>query len=312
MTISVYTDIGAANAALLDLYNHADQIGDCHVTGGRVRLPMLLPGTALAVQRIDPTPDDILSMGGNFGYKADFLRRLAATAGISTTETTRHDPQTSEFIRDMEVTVSGVDLLMQRRSWTGRYELDISPGGARHAAMQDGEKSQAPKHVEQKATTGAYTRAVTEALAIPRGYRKADKGEKKIGLPIFIPKIQVHMATASPEVAAMMQQAAIATLFGFAQMPAATVPAAPQPIAPADDPVPFEETPPSTPEASAGQPPSQPPAASDVPITKDEESRLAAFGAWNEDALLGIGWTKGSPVTHRHFEAALAKFGPPS
>ena len=294
------TDAARANEALIAAYR-ADADGLAIAARGRVRLSSIIPGFALVIHEIYPTEADVQQLGKRgFAYKASFLRRLLDSAGLSIVAEDRRDDGTDPRLREFEVTLEGVDLQLQRRRWTGRYELDLRDGNARAAAIKNqrmlDEKLQ---HINQLAATGALTRAIVEALAIQRGFQTAADAMR----PILLPSMTIYAAGAPPEVQAQITAAAIGAAFGaFGPTPAATLPA-PQPVSlpptttmisatPAgleppigDDDVPFADD-----DAAAAD------AVADRPITDAERAELEARKLWRRDLLSQAGWSGEGPV----------------
>jgi hypothetical protein len=278
-----------------------------------------VPGTALVVHELKPIPDvDVQDMSGKgVLYKASFLRVLADTAGIHTIATRRMDDESDAHRCDMEVAVEAVDLLLRRSQFVGRYELDLRDGSERANTLQGRAArmlSEKRQHITSQATTGAWCRAVVDALALRRGFPKDEANG--IWLPIYVPRVEVHAPSAPPGVAEEISRAAVAQLYGLPGLVAApAVPAAPAPEpapqlpppevdtdqdpAAHDDPVPF-----------ADEPPEDVPPAEDTsrPITPEEEAHLRSLGCWSQKILKRCGWTDGRPSL-AVYRQAVAMFG---
>ena len=324
------TDVRKANLALQDMYMGAVN-GNCVVARGRVRLPDIMPGFALVVHQIYPDPDlkdgnDIVNMGGKGKmYSASFLREVAEVACVRTLATKRTDDASDPFLRGFEVVVGGMDLLLRNRQSIGRYELDLRDGSPRIEALdangniRDKAKARrdAREHIESKAATGAFCRAVVELLALPRSNKKT----KIEGVPLYIPNLEMHAASAPPEVRAAMAIGAIQAVMGaFGPMarqapqlpapnsaPALGPPAAAEEVPPNDewgDEPPFVEP---DPEPEYDLPPDD--SAVDSPITDQQKQQLNELGCWKQSVLKELGWPGQGKVTQAIYHAAMKEYG---
>jgi len=324
----IHTDTEAANAALVELYKAAAR-QECHVTGGRVRIPCLVPGTALVVHELHPVGDvDVEDMRRKgVIYKASFLRTLANTAGIRMVRTQRMDDDTDPHLRDVEVAVEVVDLLLRRSQLVGRYELDLRDGSDRAQGMQQGMLKSKREHISSLAATGAYCRAIVEALAIRRGFKSEERN--LAWLPVYVPRVEVHAASAPPDMLAAMSMAAIQQIYGLPPQPVAhqALPSPPAvqalPFAPASgdlgddmidvgaDPDTFGGADDEVPFADDTLPEDVPPPEDDSrPITDQEQAHLQQIGCWKRSVLKGCGWSEddGRP-TLAVYRKAIEMFG---
>lgn len=335
-------DAGTANNVLAWLYGEANA-GRAVVTGGRVRIPFIMPGMAMVIHRVEPqqrvdgknSGADITDMyGKGLMYSATFMRKLANIVGLSTISSSRCDNGSEPYLREFECVVGGMDLLMRKRQWIGRYELDLREGGAREGSVMSTRASkdiqtkqirEKREHVAQIAETGAFCRACVEALSIPRSL----KDVQDPWVPVFVPTIELHAATASPEVLNAMAHAAVSAMMGsFGPPPAPTAYSRPAPMAapqqappmdgfePMEEPVEGEDFPPledeDPPFADNAHPQEAPaPAADDPdrPITDEEKVAIEQLGAWKQPILKECGWPGTGRPTKAVHDAILAKFG---
>lgn len=314
------TDPKTINDALTEAYQCAYN-GACHVLRGRVRVPDILPGFAFVLHRIVPLPGrdgDLVKMGGKGTmYRASFLRSLADTAGIRHTSTTRCDDRTDGHLAEYEVVLEGTDLLMRARKWMSRYQLDLRDGSpradqimTRAKTTDDGQRTLDEKRtfITQQAETGAYTRAMTEALAIQRGFKNGDLA----ALDIILPSVEIHAAAASPAQRERMADMAMARMMG-AWGPAPAAPAPPPPPAPSFDDIPEEPAPVDEEHPfhdEDDEPWDEPPEeVVDRPINDDEKEYLKRIGVYTKPTLRDLGWQEGQPVMLSVYQRAVAEYG---
>lgn len=345
------TTANEANQALIELYQAAAQ-GHCHALRGRIRLASVLPGFAVVIHEIVPTPDDITKMGGKGAiYNARFVRKVADMAGLSQVRSRRLDGDRDPYLREVEVTLTGRDLTGRERSWVGTYELDLRDGSPRSEAAlraRSREKNLEDKrsHITQACTTGAYCRAVVDALALQRGGFEARGNKDPIWLPLYLPVLEIHLQGASPAVRDAITLQALSAVMGVYGPAAQAQPAAPPPAEepepevqdqgpaddyddsgegydpdgdayedpPFDDPQPEAPAPPPPPPEPDPEPAPAPPPQErddnpDRPISADEKAKLESLGVYRQAMLAKCGWTKGHPVTLAVYREAIKRFG---
>jgi hypothetical protein len=305
------TDARAANAALGAMYQAASE-GRCTVARGRVYIPSLVPGFALVVHALYPTAEDLTPISGKSMWKATFMRLLLDTAGLRIARSDRRDDDRNPARREYEVTVEGIDLMMHRRQWIGTYELDLTEGGARASGMGEGQYKSKLHHISQLAATGALLRAIVDALAIPRNFDSKQAAMR----PVLVPCMEVHAASAPPEVQAMMTTAAIHAVMGaYGPAPAPALPAVPAPPPglpagehPPSDPIPFDDETPFLPDDEFEPPLDD--LESERVVTREEMEELKAIGALKKSVLGALGWPGGdAPIRKAVFDKAMAKYG---
>lgn len=320
------TDADEANAALRAIYKCAAD-SECIVARGRVRIPSIMPGFALVFHRMLPGPDDIIDMGrGTSVYKSRYIRQIAESAGLSVSETRRCDGGTDPWLREVEVTLTGYDLLTRARQWRGRYEADFRDGSARLAGLPDGMVKGKRQHILSLAETGAYCRAVVAALAIPRGFQDGNNAD----IFMIIPSIEIHLASAPEAVQQAITLQALGAVMGAYGAPApALPPPAPSPAPvlppPIDDEIPepeFDEIPF---DEDGMLPDEDPEDVLDIhapaenpnrPITQAEHKKLNDLGCYRQTTLKAHGWDSNpgpdgrrKPITLATFNSILAQYG---
>ncbi len=355
------TDVRQANELLAHLYTLAANKA-AHVARGRSRISSIIPGFALVVHEVWPVTEgqdnDITDMGGKGKmYRSTFMRTLAQTAGLRVKHSVRIDDGRHPHLAAFEVVLSGQDLAMRPRQWVGNYELDLRDGSSRLEGLAGEELAAAAKrkgggglkmmiekrnHIVSLAETGAFCRAVVDALSIQRGFRNI----QPLALPIYIPTIELHTEPAPDEMRQAMGMAALGAMMGWGPpaqpaalptqrqnlpAPAPTAPAAagsglqndiidedgfPVDDEPDDGDHPFEDEPDDSdeePEAPADDtPPDDPPAGGppdDPQITNAQKEELKELGCWRKGCFFDLGWKEGQPVTESMYVALKKKYG---
>lgn len=318
------TDAAEANQALNALYSMAAN-KDCVAARGPQYLGQIMPGFALVLVDVWPDEDDVLDMKKKgWLYRGTFLRRLMDVMGLRITSTVRCDDGLEPHRREYEVAVEGADLRLTRRVWRGSYELDLRDGSTRANDLKAAMLREKRTHITSQAETGALSRAILAALAIPRGYNGND-AENRIYSPIIVPVMELNAATASDEVRQAMSLAAVQSAIG-AYGPAPEPPriqhAPPAPYVPSDDPeddLGEVDEPPladedegPTPEVDApvdDEPPLDDTNDPERAITAQEKAKLKEIGAFKQSILKGLGWSGEGHVSKRVYDAALAEYG---
>lgn len=304
------TDTARANAVLRDLAVESAR-GNCRLARGRTHLAGLIPGHALVIHELWPTEGDIQDMKRKGAtYKAMYMRQIADVAGIRAAPggIRRIDDGRDQHLVHMEVTICGRDLNMRHSEWSGSYLLDVRDGSARVSELTPGDLKSKREHIVTLAETGAFSRAVVSALSLAR----SSKVLAELYLPILIPVIEIHLASAAPEVQQAVSLAAIQASMGIfgpsagmrqtARTEALPAPAADDPDdgdgsdPPEDDELPFDEEPPED-------------ADFDRPITKEEQEKLHGFGVWRKPILKEHGWQGEGQVMLSTYNALVEKFG---
>lgn len=311
------TDTEEANAALQQLYEAAYD-GKAVVARGRVRIPYIMEGFALTIHCLHPVPDEDIVDMGNKGriYSASFLHRVADVAGVRVVRSHRTDRGDEQYLREFECVVTCQDLLMRQRQAIGRYELDLTDGSARATAAKKGLNGMR-EHINARAETGAFCRAIVEALAIPRSFKR----DIIYDALVYVPSMEIHAGSAGPEVRQAMAMAAVNAqmgAFGPPQQYRAAPEPAPQPekftgqtepqgypSLPPDEQTPFPDNDAPV-DDTAPEPPAPDPPAN---CSKEQIEELKRVGCYKQGMLKEMGWSGQGSVTVDVFQRAMAKYG---
>jgi hypothetical protein len=303
------TDPKRANYVLSRLYTDAAD-GNSYVARGRVRISDIIPGFAMAVHEVRPTDDDVTNKKP-FIYRASFLQQLAATAGLRTVQVERCDDGSRPLVREYECTLAGLDLAFRNRTWKGRYELDLRDKSARVVAItSDKQLGSKRQHMNQICATGAFSRAVIEALALRRGCADPQAGRRDdLFKPIYIPSMELHAASAPQVVRDAMSLGAAQAVLGIYGAP--SVPAAPAPELPPPDDEPFEpydEVPFEAEDGAVDEPMPPPPPEADRLITAAEAEEIKAAGI-TQTELQEVGWDGEWPCRLSTYKRVMKAYG---